>query len=106
MMKHSWEVWWAYVKFEDSNEVRKRPVLVLEDRVAYILSLKITSHEPRKNFDGEYQLLQWEKAGLSKPSVVRISKALRLEERDFGNKIGKLTDADIYAIQMLLRFYH
>lgn len=105
-MKNRWEIWWAYVKFEDSNEVKKRPVLVLEDRVAYILSLKITSHAPRKKFDGEYQLLQWEKAGLTKPSVVRTSKVLCLEEDDFDTKIGKLTDADIYAIQMLLNFYH
>ncbi|WP_298672482.1 type II toxin-antitoxin system PemK/MazF family toxin [uncultured Megasphaera sp.] len=100
-----WEIWWAYVKFEDSNEVKRRPVLILDNQIACILSLKITSHEPRKNFNGEYQILQWEKAGLTKPSVVRLSKPLCLQKRDFGDKIGKLSDADILSIQTLLTFY-
>lgn len=101
-----WEIWWACVKFEDADEVKIRPVLILENQVAYIMSLKITSHEPRKNFNGEYQIQQWKKAGLTKPSVVRLSKPLLLQDKDFRGKIGKLSNADIFSIQTLLEFYN
>ncbi|MDY3982924.1 MAG: hypothetical protein SOY70_02835 [Veillonellaceae bacterium] len=46
-MPESWEIWWVRVKFEDSEECKVRPVIVLEDAVAYIISLKVTSHAPR-----------------------------------------------------------
>lgn len=101
-----WEIWWANVKFEDCERVKCRPVLVLDKRISYILSFKITSHSARKRFPGEYEILQWKAAGLEKPSVVRLSKALRLQESDFVGRMGLLSDSDIMAIRSLLSFYN
>lgn len=69
-MPESWEIWWARVKFEDSEECKVRPVIVLEDAVAYIISLKVTRHAPRNNYAGEYVLLDWQEEGLQKESTV------------------------------------
>ncbi|WP_251440314.1 type II toxin-antitoxin system PemK/MazF family toxin [Veillonella intestinalis] len=104
-MPNEWEVWWALVKFEDSNQAKTRPVIVLENNQAYILSLKVTSHGPRKNFNGEFDLMKWNEAGLERPSTVRLSQPLKLKEKDFKSKIGDLDAFDIYAIQQLLTYY-
>ena len=69
-MPNSWEVWWAIVKFENSEESKVRPVVVLENQEAFIISLKVTSHKPRDTYSGEYDLMRWSDAGLTKPSTV------------------------------------
>lgn len=100
---HSWEIWLANVKFEDDPETTKaRPVLVIDSNRVCILSLKITSKPPRNNYYGEYQLLKWKAAGLVKPSTVRISKKLKLFERDFIRKIGRAAAIDIIKIRGFL----
>lgn len=100
---HAWEIWFADVKFEDNaNLSKRRPVLVLSNNIVYILSLKITSKPPRDNYYGEYELVKWKEAGLDKPSTVRISKKLKLFERDFSFKIGRLAPIDILNIMKFL----
>ena len=102
-MANKWEIWLANVKFDDDpNSVKRRPVLVLDHNVAYILSVKITSHAPRPNFKGEYALKFWKIAGLAKPSTARLSKKLRLRDTDLVRKIGRLHPVDIIYIQKLL----
>ena len=105
-MMTKWEVWLASVRFDDSKEIKTRPVVIYEDKIAYIISFKVTSHEPRKNFIGEYQLKNWKAAGLKKKSVVRLHKKLKMYESDFIKKIGDLDDCDIFSICQLLRFYN
>lgn len=95
-----WEIWLAQVRFEDRNEVKIRPVLVISEEIAFILSLKITSHSPR-NCKGEYSIHYWEWAGLNKPSTVRVSKALQLQPRDFVKKIGDLHMVDIIRVKSI-----
>ena len=60
-----WEVWWAKVKFEDEPDIVKtRPVVIFDNRQAYIVSFKVTGQMPRENFKGEYVLQKWQEAGL------------------------------------------
>lgn len=99
-----WEVWFANVRFEDDPTLSKsRPVLVISDHKVCILSLKITSKPPRNNFYGEYALLKWQEAGLDKQSTVRISKKLKLVERDFSYRIGRLAPIDILNVIKILK---
>ena len=105
-MKNKWELWWARVKSEDSDEIKTRPVIVFDNQAAYIVSFKVTSHDARKKFNGEYIIMKWKEAGLTKPSVVRLSKMLKMQESDFLKKIGDLEDTDIYGIATLVRFYY
>lgn len=96
-----WEVWLAAVRFEDSPQIKNRPVVVTSTEQIYVIALKVTSHAPRMEW-GEYALQQWQAAGLSKPSTVRISKRLKLMGRDMVHKIGDLHPLDILNIQRIL----
>lgn len=97
-----WEIWIARVKFEDSDEIKNRPVLILENGQAFILALKITSHCPREYCSGEYKVTNWEKSGLDRQSTVRCSKRLRLIESDLVHRIGRLHPYDIMMLQELV----
>lgn len=96
---NAWEVWTAIVKFEDSPEFKKRPVLILEDKTVYAVCLKMTSAPPRV---GEYVLKDWSVVGLKKPTTVRVSKILHLQEKDLMYKIGELSARDISNIQSII----
>ena len=98
-----WEIWWAIVKFEDDpTQSKRRPVLVVSDKTAFIISLKITHHEPRAEFDGEYRVIRWQESGLTQPSTIRYSKKLKLFESDFVGQIGKLHPTDIQNLRVML----
>ena len=96
-----WDVWWAEVRYEDAPTVKRRPVVVTSAGDVYVLALKVTSHAPRSMW-GEYALIHWQYAKLSKPSTVRIGKRLRLEERDLVSQIGALHPQDIINIQRII----
>lgn len=62
--------------------------------------LKMTSQPPRK---GEYILQKWPEAGLKKPTVVRISKRLKLESTQMIKRIGRLDLIDIVALDQRIQ---
>lgn len=104
---NKWEIWWANVIFEDDlSQIKRRPVIIIDDRISIVLAIKITSHEPRSRFSGEYRLVHWEAAGLRKESTARCAKLLRLEGSDFVSKIGRLHPVDIAAIQTIISQIH
>ena len=93
-----WEIWWAYVEFEEGDGGKERPVLVLEDNTYYVLALMVTSHDAR-NVYGEYEITKWQSAGLKKPSTIRTTRRLMLEETDLINKMGDLQPFDIVLLK-------
>ena len=101
MTINPWEVWYAAVRFEDTPQIKKRPVVVTSSGNIYVLALKVTSHPPR-NVWGEYPLQHWKAAGLQKPSTVRIGKRLHLQHSDMVHKIGKPHPLDIVNIQRII----
>lgn len=96
-----WEVWFAAVRFEDSPQIKNRPVVVTSSEAVCVMALKVTSHVPRNEW-GEYALQHWQAAGLNKPSTVRIGKRLRLQQSDMVHRIGKLHPLDILNIQRII----
>ena len=83
-----------------------RPVLIIDGTRCYVLSLKITSHVPRSQFPGEYQIIEWKEAGLMKPSTIRISKQLNLPADSFVKRIGRLTELDrLNVLKICLNLY-
>lgn len=96
---NKWDVYIADVPFEDIQQSKIRPVIVLEDNVILVLCIKLTTHSPHR---GEYQLAYWKEAGLSQPTTVRIQKILSLDKTNFKKKIGKVSDYDIIQIQKLI----
>lgn len=106
MEYNRWDIWEADVPFEEINQSKKRPVVILSEREALVLSLKMTSHEPRyKKLEGEYELMKWAEAGLLKPTVVQCSKVLRLNKGALTNKkYGRLAATDIIGLTQLLKY--
>ena len=94
-----WDIYIADVPFEDFSQKKVPPVLILEDAVVFISCLKMTSHAPR---EGEYLLRRWKEAGLRKPTTVRLSKRLKLQQRDIRKWIGTLHPIDIIEIERIL----
>lgn len=96
-----WEIWYADFPFEDKDESKKRPVIVLNIEGSHpvvLLSIKVTSHEVRKNDKYDTLIQKWQEAGLKQPSVARISKTIQLSEDKFTEKIGDLQQEDIVNI--------
>ncbi|MBQ9211366.1 MAG: type II toxin-antitoxin system PemK/MazF family toxin [Clostridia bacterium] len=96
-----WEIWWAYVAFDEGDGGKERPVLVLEDGTVYVIALMITSHEQR-NVYGEYDITKWQSAGLKKPSTIRVTRKLELSEDDLIYKMGELQPFDIVLLMKYL----
>ena len=101
-----WDIWEADVVFEDKEGSKKRPVVILSSDEYIVLSLKMTSHEPRyKKLEGEYELMKWKEAGLLKPTVVQCSKLIKMDrERITDKKYGRLTATDIIGLQAILKY--
>lgn len=100
-----WEIWLAYVEFEDKPGVCKvRPVLVIQDNEKTLVTvLKMTSHPSRCDYDGEYEIMDYQGTGLEKKTVVRCSKIMLLDESSFKSRIGILQPRDIMNIINILR---
>ena len=96
-----WDIWIARVEFEEGTGSKIRPVLIIDGTRCYVLSLKITSHAPRSQFPGEYQIVEWKEAGLLSPSTIRISKQLNLPADSFVKKIGRLTELDRFNVSRI-----
>ena len=96
---NKWEIWWAIVQYEDTNEKKKRPVLILENNsVASVIGVaKVTTHSPRNMYD--YQISDLESCGLKKDSVIRFDKKIPIKETQLIYKVGKLNKKDIFQIK-------
>jgi len=88
--------------FSDSSEGKRRPALVLFDTGDDDLVVaRITSQITQTEFDVE--ILEWQKAGLLVPSVVRVHKLATLEKSLVERKLGTLTPEDWSQARMRIR---
>ena len=94
-----WQIWLAVVKFEESEEVKSRPVVIISTKRMIAFSLKMTSQAPR---NGDYPLKKWKQAGLDRPTAVRFQQKLELSERDLMHQIGSVDLLDRLSIQKIL----
>ncbi len=97
--REKWSIWLAKVKYDYSNQIKKRPVVIINDNTFVIEGFKVTTHEPRKNYVGEYPIIKWKEAGLLSPSTLRLTKIVELRDGDFDCCLGKLQDEDIKNIK-------
>lgn len=95
-----WDVFLANVPFEECIQSKIRPVVILEiSDTQVIVCLKMTGQPPRQN---EYVLRRWKDAGLHKPTTVRLSKRLVLNQKLILKQIGCLHALDILEIEKRL----
>ena len=92
---NQWEVWYARFPFEeDASIIKERPVIILNVETLQCLSVKVTSHQIRNNDEFDTPITNWKEAGLTKPSVARISKTMNLTKDKFTRKKGILHKDD------------
>ncbi len=92
------------VDFPYTNQVQSklRPSLVLLDtQDSDLLIARITSKKVKSDYDIE--LTEWEKAGLSLPSYVRIHKIITIEKTLAKLKLGTLQSLDKETVQSSLK---
>ena len=84
--------------FTDAVGVKRRPALVLLDTGdADILVARVTSQIAQSAFDVE--LVEWQRAGLRLPSVVRVHKMATLEKSLVEQRLGALAATDWAQVQ-------
>lgn len=96
-----WDIWMARVKFEDSDESKERPVLIMNNTAYMLFGFKMTGTDRGDHFP-EHRIKQWEKAGLTKETSVRLDKALRLDPSTLTSYVGRLEIEDIFQIEQKL----
>ena len=100
------EVW--FVEFpleEDDSRTINRPVIVLDENILGVLSVKITKHSPRKEDEYDTPILYWREANLHLASTARISKVILLPQDSFIFKIGELHSEDLMRVEEMYQKY-
>lgn len=98
------EVW--FVEFpleEDESKFINRPVVVLDENILGVLSVKITKHIPRNEDPYDTPILYWQEAKLKFSSTARVSKVTLLPKDSFQFKIGDLHEDDLKNIEQKYR---
>lgn len=98
------EVW--FVEFpleEDSGRILNRPVIVLDENLLGVLSVKITKHKVRIEDPYDTPIIYWDEAGLRLASTARVSKVTLLTKDSFIFKIGNLHKDDLKRVEDMYR---
>lgn len=98
------EVW--FVEFpleEDPARILNRPVIVLDENLLGVLSVKITKHKARKEDPYDTPIIYWAEASLRLASTARVSKVTLLTKDSFIFKIGDLYKDDLTRIEEMYK---
>ncbi|ACK70901.1 conserved hypothetical protein [Gloeothece citriformis PCC 7424] len=95
---HTGEIVLVNFVFTETTAIKRRPGLVLLDTGDKDLILaKITSQPHYTNFDVE--ISEWQKAGLLRPSTVRLHKLNTLAKSLIDRRLGQLEKSDWQKIK-------
>ena len=90
------EVW--SVEFpleEDPDRILNRPVIVLDENLLGVLSVKITKHKAKIEDPYDIPIIYWDEAGSRLASTARVSKVTLLTKDSFIFKIGDFHKDDL-----------
>ena len=98
-----WEIWHARFNFDDRG-YKFRPVLVLAHSPNGLLTAMITSASNKLSLPLDTPLKDWQAAGLTKPSLVRVGRIALLPPTYLGTagRIGKLSPYDTHRVSQAL----
>ena len=98
------EVWFVEFPLEENPErTLNRPVVVLDEKLLGVLTVKITKHKERKDDTYDTPIIYWEEASLRLASTARVSKVTLLNKDSFIFKIGSLHRDDLNRIEEMYR---
>ena len=101
------EVW--SVEFpleEDPDRILNRPVIVLDENLLGVLSVKITKHKAKIEDPYDIPIIYWDEAGSRLASTARVSKVTLLTKDSFIFKIGDFHKDDLKRVEICIgNFY-
>lgn len=94
--------------FSDLSSTKKRPCLVISSFKPQGLNhhsiiAMITSNLNGLSFPFDYQIKEFKKAGLPKPSILRLSKLVSIDNQMITTHLGKLEEIDQKKVSKLFR---
>lgn len=98
------EVWWVHFPYENSDQLKRRPAIVIDDETIAILAMYVTSKN-KENIPYSVELKDWESTGLTTPSWARIDKIVELTEWNMESKAGELSERDKLMVFQLVAEY-
>ena len=99
-----WEVWHARFNYSGKSGYKYRPVVIVDVLSDGTLAMMVTCVANELLLPHDYQIKDWESAGLRKPSIARADRLATLPVNYFGTagKIGRLSERDIVALEAIL----
>ena len=91
----------SYIDSENNINYKIRPVMILDNNTVIPLANPITSHVPRLYMNGDYWIQDWQEAGLTRPSTLRLNYIVDDSNGELLRKIGHISDEDIANIELL-----
>ena len=101
----------AIVYFEEINDYKKRPVLLLEDDNKYeVFDIYKITHDDSKenkskknsNYKYNYTIIKWKEAGLKEPSLIKIRQINNIDKKLLVDYLGDLQKVDIEGLEGLV----
>lgn len=93
------EVWWTQFPFEDTDEDKHRPAIVIDDDTIAVLAMMVTSKDKHNPFC--VKIDDWEAVGLKVESWARIDRIIKIDEWRMDRKIGNLSENDLRKFMQL-----
>lgn len=97
------EVWWTQFPFEEIDEVKRRPAIVIDEDTIAILAMMVSSKEKANPYSIE--VTDWKDAGLPVRSWARIDRIIRMDEWRMEKKIGNLSERDLKKFMEIITEY-
>lgn len=102
MTYNQWDIVLLPFPFTNLKAKKKRPALIISPKIYNsgpdILVMYVTSNLSAPNRDGDYELIEWEQAGLPKPSMTRM-KFATIDKNLVVKKIAALRKVDIIQLK-------
>lgn len=100
-----WEVWHVRFNFEEGKGYKYRPVVIVGKQLEQMEAMMVTSCGNKLSLPHDHVLIDWEAAGLEKPSIARVDRVAKLPLSYVGTsgRIGKLSQSDRSAISRQLK---
>lgn len=94
------DIYWAEIHFQDEDETKVRPALIINESRDSVTVLKITTKGNASDY--QFEIIEWEAAGLLKPSYISFEPTIIVPRDKLGDRIGKLQLADRLRFEMRL----
>ena len=86
------DIYMADIKFEDTDNAKTRPSIILQESPENIIVIKVTSQKHTKV--PQYELQDWVQEGLWKKSYVDLNKVYKIKKDNIKQILGRLTEVD------------